>query len=127
MRTQIPVVIAAESSELRAGLQALSESIPHIGPITHAHDGPTLAALLAHDAPTLCLVDVALAAAVAGTGRRMLVVLIDQQGEREAAQAAGAALVVVKGTPAAQLAALLDRLLQDEIVRARHSALGRPG
>lgn len=113
MSKQVPALIAAESGELRAGLQALLESISRIGPITQAPDRQTLARRLAAAAPMLCLVDFPLAAAVADRHQRMLVVLVDHQGEQLPALAGGAAQVVVKGTPAAQLVALIDTLLHD--------------
>ncbi|MBX0329679.1 hypothetical protein K2Z83_18575 [Oscillochloris sp. ZM17-4] len=111
MSRQLPALIAAESGELRAGLQALLESIPGIGPVAQARDRQALRELLAHDAPLLCLADYRLADAIYGRPRAIVVVLVERQGEQQPALAAGAARAVMKGTPAAQLVALIDALL----------------
>lgn len=111
MSRQVSALIAAESGELRAGLQALLESIPGIGLIAQAYDQQTLEQLLAGDTSMLCLIDARLAEAVVGRDQRMVVVLADHQREQLPALTGGAAQVVVKGTPAAQLVALIDQLL----------------
>lgn len=79
------------------------------------HSGMRSAArqrLLADDIPTLCVADNALAAVVFGYRHLIVVIPVDLQNEHQVAQSIGAARVMMKGTSAARLIALIDGLLQ---------------
>ena len=113
------VLIVAEPGELREGLEALVTATPALHVVARAADIPTAIRLAQEHLPVLVLLDAAIAgnnisAAVAGIqsdyAQIRCLVLADFVWQQAEAEAAGAALAVVKGFPAAELAEAMRRL-----------------
>ena len=113
------VLIVAGPGELREGLEALVTATPALRVVAQAADIPSAVGLAKEHHPALVLLDASIAgnnisAAVVGIQTDdspiRCLVLADHVRQQEEAEAAGAALAVVKGFPAAELAEAMRRL-----------------
>lgn len=120
MLTSDLALIVASSDSLRYSLQALLARLPQIADARSLADLDILLAALPNLQPRLIMLDVNLLRENNGVElgqikvaahHARLVVLVDRIEQQQALQNAGADLVLLKGYPAADLFARLERLL----------------
>jgi DNA-binding NarL/FixJ family response regulator len=124
MTTSALALIAAQPDSLRYSLQALLARLPLITDVMSVEETRSLFAALAAQEPLLLVLDVSLTGKETGQVLELIrltaprthsIVLVDQIEQQQALQATSAELVLLKGYPAADLFARLERLLaQDE-------------
>ncbi len=114
MNEPAKVLIAIKLSERRAALQALLESIERIGAVYQANDVQTSLELVKVHHPALVLADFEFFSAISIYLTSAVVVLAENREEQERARTAGAAQVIVEGTPVSQLIAIIESLLEGE-------------
>jgi DNA-binding NarL/FixJ family response regulator len=124
MTTSALALIAAPPDSLRYSLQALLARLPLITDVMSVEETRSLFAALAAQEPLLLVLDVSLTGKETGQVLELIrltaprthsIVLVDQIEQQQALQATSAELVLLKGYPAADLFARLERLLaQDE-------------
>jgi DNA-binding NarL/FixJ family response regulator len=116
-------LIVAESPQLGESLLILLRSIPGIGAIHQANDGPSALAMSIELEPTLVLLDYhlsknghsnTLARMKARQPQAQFVVLVDNEDQVQRARAAGVDLVLIKGVRAATLLESIEKLLKSE-------------
>jgi CheY-like chemotaxis protein len=123
---QLSALIVARSAQFRESLAVLTRAIPQIGTVQQADS--IASALLEHagKAPDLVLCDFeAVQDEMAETLYRVrarwlearCVILVDDKGARQAAEVAGADVVLTKGVLAARLLETVERLLGAQGVR----------
>ena len=120
MKGYAPVLIVAKPGRVRDGLQALLAAISQTEIVGPADDGPSALRMITEHHPVLVLLDADLpddgAPTVLGRIKSewpqiRCIVLADNVRQQQAAQAAGADSVLIKGFPAAQLFATIKRLI----------------
>lgn len=120
MKNQVSVLIISGSGQLRASLQVLLAAIPQVEIVKQADNVPPASAMGAQYPPALVLLDCDLphAGPVATLGqikaewpRTRFVVLVDDEQEQQAAKAAGADVVLMKGVLASRFLATVEDLL----------------
>jgi len=113
-------LIVAKSADLREGLHALLAVMRQIGPISHASDGASALRQVKEQCPDIILLDFDLlhedAPAVlrgikAQCPHTRCLAFTDHAHRRGEAQSAGAAVVLLKGHPAASLVSIILKLL----------------
>jgi DNA-binding NarL/FixJ family response regulator len=116
----ISALIVTGSSSLQDGLLALATAIPQIKVIGEASDAALAIRTVSERCPALVLLDTHLSDGEAwrvlkhiksGCPQTRCVVLADDVEQRREAEALGADVVLVKGTPPERLIAAIERLL----------------
>lgn len=119
MKNGILVLIVARPGPLRDGLRALLTAIPQIDRIVQADDMPAALDVIAEHRPALVLVDciprsdewcTAVRRVKVESPQTRTIALAEDVQQQQAAQAM-ADVVLLKGAPAAELYATLERLL----------------
>jgi DNA-binding NarL/FixJ family response regulator len=114
MQDQTSALIVARSGQLRASLRVLLTAIPRMGVINQADDGPSALAAGTPQGPDLVLLDwhaTTLEQIQAQWPHARCIVLADDEGERQAAETAGADAALLKGVLAARLFTTIQALL----------------
>jgi DNA-binding NarL/FixJ family response regulator len=124
MTTSALALIAAPPDSLRYSLQALLARLPQIDSVQSVEDTRSMLSILTAIQPQLIVLDIALLRDETQPLLRLIkvmasrtrtVVLVDTIEQHQALQAASADLVLLKGYPAAELFASIERLLvQDD-------------
>jgi ribosomal protein S18 acetylase RimI-like enzyme len=123
---QVSALIVARSAQFRESLVVLTRAISQIGPITQADSISSALSEHVGKAPDLVLCDFeavqnemveTLYRIQARWSNTRCVVLVDNEGARQAAEAAGADVVLTKGVLAARLLETVERLLRAQGVR----------
>ena len=120
MNSPTLALIAASPDSLRYSLHALLSGLPSIAAVQSVEDTRSMLTVLTNAQPQLVVLDVnllrhetrpllALIKAIAPQTRT--VVLVDTIEQQQALQAASADMVLLKGYPAAELFASIERLL----------------
>ncbi len=119
MKPSAVALIAAPPDSLRYSLRALLAGLPLVGEVRAVEDAAALLAAVPQLRPGLIVLDINLVgeaaqsvlAQIKATTDTRVVVLVDFANQQANLQAAPIDLVVVKGHPAADLFAQLERLL----------------
>jgi DNA-binding NarL/FixJ family response regulator len=128
MKHQISACIIARPGQLREGLQILLKAIPQIELICEVEDISLALALQQHHHPTIALLDCdPYGTSVLNTVQHIkalwpqtcCIALVEHEQEHQAALAAGADVVLVKGVLATTLLTTIERLV------CQHEALNR--
>lgn len=114
MNAPAKALIAIKSSERRNALQALLETIERIGAVHQANDVQTSLEVVKVHRPILVLADFEFFSAITLYPNSAMIVLVENREEQERARAAGAAHVIVEGTPVSQLIVIIESLLEGE-------------
>jgi len=121
MKNHTPALIVARPGRVRDGLQALLTTVPQIGTVDLADDGPSALRMVRRRHPALVLLDINLHDDEVSTLLRQIkarwpqtrcLVLADSVRLQQMARDAGADSVLLKGFPAAQLFATIEGLLK---------------
>jgi DNA-binding NarL/FixJ family response regulator len=116
-------LIVARPGPLRNGLQALMTTMPQIEILAETTDPSALRRMGAGMQPDVVLLDVslpedqvwaALGRIKAEWSQTRSIVLVEDSQQQQKAQAAGADVVLIQGTPAGQLIAAIEGLLSQE-------------
>ena len=127
MNTPALALIAAPPVPLRYSLQALLARLPQVDSVQNVEDTRSMLAILTDAQPQLVVLDVGLLGdetrpmlrlIKAIAPRAHIVVLVDDIEQQHALQTASADLVLLKGYPAAELFASIERLLAQDDPRA---------
>lgn len=123
MNSPTLALIAASPDSLRYSLQALLSGLPSIAAVQSVEDTRSMLAVLTTAQPQLAVLDVnllrretrpLLALIKAIAPRTRMVVLVDTIEQQQALQAASVDVVLLKGYPAAELVASIERLLAQD-------------
>ena len=124
MEARSSALIVADSAQLRDSLLILLRSIPGIEARHQASDGPSALAMSPALEPTLVLVDYKVARNGASKTLGQIkakwpqtqnVALVDDEGQVEQAETAGADVVLMKGVLAARLLETIEGLLVSSV------------
>ena len=116
-------LIVARPGPLRNGLQALMTTMPQIEILAETTDPSALRRMGAGMQPDVVLLDAslpedqvwaALGQIKAERSQTRSIVLVEDSQQQQKAQAAGADVVLIQGTPAGQLIAAIEGLLSQE-------------
>jgi DNA-binding NarL/FixJ family response regulator len=116
-------LIVARPGPLRNGLQALMTTMPQIEILAETTDPSALRRMGAGMQPDVVLLDAslpedqvwaALGRIKAEWSQTRSIVLVEDSQQQQKAQAAGADVVLIQGTPAGQLIAAIEGLLSQE-------------
>jgi DNA-binding NarL/FixJ family response regulator len=119
MSGDVVTLVAARPGRVRDGLQALLAAIPQIEIIGHADDGASALECVAEHKPALVLLDTNLPDGQVWTVLKQIkmrcpqarcLIISDTSQQRQAAKAAGADGVLLKGFLAAELVAVIKEL-----------------
>ena len=120
IKSRALTLIVARSGRVRDGLEALLTTIPQIEIVGQVDDVPWALRMITEHRPALVLLDFNLLDGQVETVLRQIqaarpgtrcTVLVDNAQQEQAAKAAGADGVLIKGFPAAALFATVERLL----------------
>ena len=113
-------LIIARPSQLRASLQVLLTTIPQIEQVDLVDSGPAALVLSVEYLPSLVLLDLNLSDYQTASTLKQLkvkwphsqyIVLVDTAPGKQLATSAKAAVILIKGAPAAKLLAAIEKLL----------------
>jgi DNA-binding NarL/FixJ family response regulator len=116
-------LIVARPGPLRNGLQALMTTMPQIEILAETADPSALLRMGAGNQPDVVLLDAslpedqvwsALGRIKAEQSQTRSIVLVEDSQQQQKAQAAGADVVLIQGTPAGQLIAAIEGILSQE-------------